>query len=116
MDLKLTNYDIDITNGKLSFVTGIEAIAQSVVMKWRTWLGETAYDITAGVPYLQVIFKKNTNTDSIRYILEQKARSVPGVTSVYLNVRFNKQTRVLSLTGKITALNEEIDFSEVIQG
>ena len=46
MDLKLTDYDMDLTNGELSFVTGRDAIAQDVQMNLRTWLGETVYDTT----------------------------------------------------------------------
>ena len=47
MDLLLTDYDLDLTNGELTFVTGRDAIAQDVQMSLRTWLGETPYDTTA---------------------------------------------------------------------
>ena len=44
MDLLLTDYDMDLTNGDLSFVNGADAIGQDVTMRLRTWLGETVYD------------------------------------------------------------------------
>ena len=62
MDLLLTDYDMDLTNGDLSFVNGADAIGQDVTMRLRTWLGETVYDVSAGVPYLQVIFAERNPT------------------------------------------------------
>lgn len=116
MDLRLTDDDIDLTNGDLSFVTGKDAIAQHVAMRLRTWLGETVYDVTAGVPYLQVIFQgKNPDLNSVRFILEQNVLRTPGVTGVELEVALDTATRVLSVTGTIESIEGEIDFSEIIE-
>lgn len=114
MDLKLTGYDMDITSGNVSWVNGIEAIAQHVKMRLRTWLGETVYDVTAGIPYLQVVFERGTSINSIRFILEQKVRATPGVTGVYLLPEFDRATGVLTVTGKIKAIDGEIDFTETV--
>lgn len=116
MDLLLTDYDMDLTNGDLSFVTGRDAIAQDVQMSLRTWLGETVYDTTAGVPWLQVIFKgKNPNLDSVKFILEQNILRRPGVTGVDLTLDFDRPSRVLNVTGTLESIDGEIDFSEVIE-
>ena len=48
MDLKLTDYDLDLTNGDLSFVDRLEAVRQDIEMALRTWLEETPYDRNAG--------------------------------------------------------------------
>jgi hypothetical protein len=116
MDLKLTDYDMDLTDGDLSFVTGREAIAQHATMRLRTWLGETVYDTTAGVPWLQVIFKdKNPNLDSVRFILEQNILRTPGVTGVDLTLELDTLTRVLTVAGTMESVDGEIDFSEIIE-
>jgi hypothetical protein len=116
MDLKLTDYDMDLTNGELSFVTGRDAIAQDVQMSLRTWLGETVYDTTAGVPWLQVIFKgKNPNLDSVKFILEQNILRRPGVTGVELTLDFDRDARVLNVSGTLESIEGEIDFSELIE-
>jgi hypothetical protein len=117
MDLRNTDDDMDITNGELSFVDGAEAVAQDVAMAWRTWLGESVYDVTVGVPYTQVIFVgKNPNLDAVRFILERIALARPGVTGVELTPVLDNETRELTATGTLHALDEEIDFSEVISG
>ena len=116
MDLKLTDYDMDLTEGELSFVTGQEAIAQHITMRLRTWLGETVYDTSAGVPWLQVIFVgKNPNLDSINFILSQHVLDTPGVTGVELKVEIDSVTRVLDVTGTAQTVEGEIDFSEIIE-
>lgn len=116
MDLKLTNYDLDITNGELSFVRSKDAIAQDVTMSLRTWLGETVYDLSAGVPYLQIIFKeRNPNLTSIQFILEQNILRRPGVLTAALDLSLDTPSRVLTVTGTLTSIDGEIDFTEIIE-
>jgi hypothetical protein len=115
-DLKLTDYDMDLTNGDLSFVEGPEAIAQHIEMRLRTWLGETVYDTTAGVPWLQVIFKgKNPNLSSVNFILEQNILRTPGVLAVELSLELDRATRVLTVTGTAQSIEGEVDFSTIIE-
>ena len=112
MDLKLTDYDVDLTGGELSFVRGREAIAQDVQMRLRTWLGETVYDTTAGVPWLQAIFsEKNPDLDSVRFILERQILTTPGVTGITLELSFDRPTRTLTISGQMTSIGGEIDFT-----
>jgi len=110
-DLKLTDSDMDLTDGELSFVTGPAAIAQDITMRLRTWLGETVYDQSAGVPYLQVIFVKSTPVESVRFILTQVVLATPGVTGVDLNTDLDNLTRTLTVTGTATSIDGEVDFS-----
>lgn len=117
MDLRLTDDDIDITNGSLSFVTGQEAIAQDIKMALRTWLGESVYDTSAGVPYLQVIFKeRNISLNAVRFILQQIVEARPGVISALLTPTIDTATRVLTIAGTAITIEGEIDFTELFGG
>jgi hypothetical protein len=108
MDLKLTNFDVDLTNGELSLVTGLDAIRQDIEMKLRTFLGETPYDRSAGVPYLQVLFVRGVTMATVRFILEQKLLSIDGVTEVLeLETDHNTTTRELVITGRVRAVDQE---------
>ena len=116
MDLKLTDGgDMDITNGELSFVTGLDAIAQDLRMAWQTWLGESVYDTSAGVPYLQVFFKDtNPNLDAIRFTLQTIGEQRPGVISVLLTPVLDPATRILSLAdGTAQTIEGELDLTKV---
>lgn len=111
MDIRLTDYDIDLTNGDLSWVTEQEAIAQDITMRLRTWLGETPYDKSVGVPYLQVIFVPGTPRAAVQLVLEQQVLKTPGVTGVSLDIVINGLTRELSVTGKAQSIRGEVDFT-----
>lgn len=116
MDLLLTDYDMDLTNGDLSFVNGAEAIGQDITMRLRTWLGETVYDVSAGVPYIQVIFaERNPNLNSIQFILEQVVLKTPGVLTAQLDLNLDPKDRTLNITGTASSIDGEIDFSTLIE-
>lgn len=108
MDLKLTNRDLDITNGELSLVSGIDAVRQDVEIKLSTWLEETPYDRSAGLPYLQVFFVRGVSVQAIRFAVQSKIESIDGVTDVLeLDVELDRATRVITITGRVVALDEE---------
>ena len=90
---------------------GVFAVKQMVSMRIQTWLKESPYDQTAGLPYLQIIFQPGTTPESIKFILEQAILATPGVTSVDLDYVLDRATRVLTITGTMTGLNEEIPFN-----
>lgn len=116
MDLRLDDYDLFLENGELEFVTGGEAIRQDIEMRLRTWLGETPYDRSAGVPYLQIIFKRGTTLDAVNFILEQIVRDTPGVEEVLdFKPELDTKTRVLTVTGRARTIDGEIDFSALAE-
>lgn len=118
MDFKLSidsRNDLDITNGRLSFVTGTAAVAQRLRMKLQSFLGESVYNLLGGTPWLKIgdqesndtfyIFE-NTNdpVGNARFILLETIRSTDGVDSVIdLNITFDESSRVATLTGKAKA-------------
>jgi hypothetical protein len=113
MDLAINEFDdMAIDGGELSLVTNADAIGQHLWIRLSTWLGETPYDQSAGVPYVQVIFDPNTTDLARRFILQQQILAVPGVTGVeLLDVVADKQTRVLSISGRASSINGPIDFA-----
>ncbi len=114
-DLKLTNFDVDFVNNDLSFVTGIEAVRQDVEMTLRTFLEETPHDRSVGVPWLQIIFQKGTPTTAVQFIIERTILKVDGVTEVNeLETVFGRAGRTITITGFVTALDEEFPIAIVI--
>lgn len=109
-DIKFSGGDMVIENGDVSIVTGQEAIGQHIEMRLRTWLGETVYDQAAGVPYLQVIFRKSTPIESIEAIIKQQVLDTPGVTGVDLTLTADSSSRELTVTGTATTIDGDVDF------
>lgn len=110
-DITLLNGDMNLVNGELSFVTGQAAIGQHIEMRLKTFLGETVYDQSAGVPYIQIIFLKQTSIDSVQFILEQNVLATPGVTGIVEFVLdLDPLTRALTITGTATTIEGDVDF------
>jgi hypothetical protein len=116
MDLQATaSGDLAIVNGELAFVTGQDAIAQALAFRLRTFLGESRYNRSAGVPYLQVIFRPGTPLQAIKFILEGVAMGTPGVTGVTLDEPvLDPLTRALTITGKALTIEGDVTFNITI--
>jgi hypothetical protein len=117
MDLRNTDDDMVIIDGELQFVTGQTAIGQHIGMRLKTWLGETVYDQSAGVPYLQVIFQRIVSLDSVRFILSRVVLDTPGVISLVadLDLDLDSQTRTLTASGTAVTIEGNVDFSTIIE-
>ncbi len=111
-DLLLTaDRDLDITNGALSFtVAGVATHAQRAKMHYETFLGESVYDLSAGVPWLQVILGSSLPPDSIRMILDLYGRQIPGIVSTSMSPVYDRVTRKLTFTGSIETIDGEVQF------
>ena len=113
MDLQATSTgDLDIVDGELAWVTGQDAIAQHIAFRLRTWLGESRYNTSEGVPYLQVIFRPGTTDQSRRFILEQAVIGTPGVTGCTIDTPvIDPETRACTVTGKAITVRGEVEFN-----
>ena len=115
MDLKIdNNQDLLFVNGDLAFVKNGEAIGQHIGMRLRTWLGETPYNTSAGVPFETIIFQPGTDINAVQFILQQVVLNTPGVTGVQLTLDLNNETRELTVTGTAQSINGPIDFTESV--
>lgn len=119
MDLKLDNTgDLDITNNRLSFATGIDYIAQAWRIRCLTILGEWFLDQRIGIPYFQHILVKNPNWNLIRAIFRRTTYSTPGIKEIVaLKLNLNSSTRILDVEvhGKSEDLETfKFSFSELI--
>ena len=116
MDILLTDDDITFTQDQdLLLVTGQDAIAQHILMRLRVWLGETPYDESEGVPYLQVIFKGTADLQATKFILTDNILRTPGVTGAELDpLVLDSATRELTVTGRATTIEGDVDFSLIV--
>lgn len=118
MDILMTDDDITLTaDNDLAVVTGVNAIAQHIKMRLRTWLGELdAFDTTEGVPYLQVIFVGPFNSQEVQFIFQQNILQTPGVLNASLEAPvFDAATGLLQVVGRVTTIDGDVDFSEQIE-
>lgn len=116
--MDLLNVDNDIafdTDGNLLLVEGTEAIGQHIEMRLKTFAEESVYNVDAGVPWLQVIFKGVYNPEATRFIIYQHVLDTPGVETVTLDPpEYDADTGEVSISGSATTIEGNVDFSAVI--
>jgi len=100
MDLKLTDAgDLDLTEGRLSLVDGLEAVRQRCLLRLRTYRGEWFMDQRVGMPWVpEVLGSKPVATAAVAQRIRQALLSTPGVTQVLaVTPTFDSRTRELSV-------------------
>lgn len=96
--LNLLTGDVDLTNGKMSFVEGVDAIRQKLLVGLRLFLGEWFLDTRAGLPYYERILGKK-GRDEIAMIFKRYILSCDGVTAVSdLVFDFDNKKRAMSIS------------------
>jgi hypothetical protein len=103
------NGDLDIVSD-LVFTTGLRAVAQGIRLRLQMFFGEWFQNLDLGIPYLerpgttaaQAILGQKYNQLKTKTIFRKAIADAPGVDEIlYLNVDFNRATRVLSVDWKV---------------
>lgn len=84
MDLALDSQtgDLYLVGGNLATVDGRDAIAQSLLLSLRFYLGEWFLDRRIGIPYFERVLVKNPRIPEVESILRQVILAAPGVTGL----------------------------------
>lgn len=105
--------DLDITGGDAVLITGVDAIAQDLTRRLRTFKGEWFADPEGvGVPYLQEVLGKGNSLAAVRQVFKDQILATPGVLSIEtFEADFDPATRSLTIEFQGTTTEGPIDFS-----
>lgn len=98
LDLATWDLRLDEVNGAkyVVLVTGADAIAQRLAIRFKFWLGEWFLDTRQGVPYIERILVANPDLSLIRTIFRKVIVTTPGVKKVDdLEMTIDKSARRL---------------------
>lgn len=108
-DLRLTPHvagqrstDLDTTNGRASFVTGIEEKAQRIRITLQSQLGESVYKRNGGTPWREIVWAPNATEAGVSAAISAVVRNVTGIRDVLeCWTRFDDSTgkRVVRIDG-----------------
>lgn len=102
-----------VTRGQM-FLSGREAIAQTVVTRLKLFLGEYFRDVTDGTPWFQQILGKPENLNAVEAILRNRIVRSPGVVRLLsFGMQFDLATRTLSVQSEVLTVygEQDVQFS-----
>lgn len=109
--------DLILEDGDLALVEDGDAVAQHILQRLRTFLGEWFLDLTAGVPYYQDILKKNPNIDVVEQVFKREILFTPGVLELMsFSLELDTALRKLSLSFKVRTVDGPVSFENVEVG
>lgn len=108
-DLKLdANGHVTFVNNDLVFVEGSEEVAQLILERLRTFLGEWFLDVTIGVPYFEEVLVKNPT--AAESVLKREIILTPGVLELLeFTFTVDKSTRKATLNFKVISTDGPIE-------
>jgi hypothetical protein len=125
MDIKTDSAtgDIDDSTNSLELVDGIEAIAQDLTSRLKTFRGEYFLDQNVGIPFYRDFFVKNPNLRVLNSVIRSAVLSTPGIKEIVsLEIDFNTSERRLTVNLEGRIYESVIDdtfvyvFNDVIIG
>ena len=103
--LKLTDdYNFLFENNNLVLATGTDALIDRLKTNLKLYKGDWYLDTNLGVPYIEKVFKKQTNVGALYSIFGNIILGTEGVKSINkLQFDQDKETRKLIVTFNITS-------------
>lgn len=107
--------DVEIVNGDLVLVTGVDEIQQNVLQNLKTFLGEWFLDNTIGVPYFQQILIKNPDQSKIDAIIQNTIADTPGIIQLLTySSTIDTKNRSLSISFKALSTSGVVDYKGLV--
>lgn len=99
MDIRLDEFGkLDLTNGNITMISGNAAVIQRVKIRLKTFLGEYFYDLSAGIPYRQLILVKSPDLRAIQNVFRASIGDTPGIDRVdSITLDYNPIARTLGV-------------------
>ncbi len=99
MNLRLLGgNELDLSGGRLNFVSGPDETRQAIQTALSLVKGEWFLDTDAGVPLFERILVKGPNLALVKSVIRKTVLAVPRVTGVpVLEVTFNRAARSLAV-------------------
>lgn len=112
-DIKLDqNGDIDLTNGSMTLVDGVDAVTQLLNQRLLFFYGEWFLDLDKGIPYFEKVFMKNPNPSVLDSLFKRAILTTPGILRLEaFSMTLDTARRSLSITGQAVSTSGIVNFN-----
>ncbi len=113
MNISLSNdNDIQIIDGGLPLVTGIEEIRQLCGQILRSFQGDWFLNLDKGMPYFQTILLKATSVSGIEAIYLDVIGRIPGIIDIRtFTLSYDPANRILNIAFTAQTTDGVLDFN-----
>ncbi|ELY2767206.1 hypothetical protein C3O72_02885 [Cronobacter sakazakii] len=106
MQLDVSTWDLTLDgNGNIAIADESYSVAQDVASACLVFSGECYYDTTLGIPWKTDVLGKRPTPSFIQQKLQSEALKLPIVDQALANVFFDKNTRSMRGTIRVTDIN-----------
>lgn len=96
--------DLELVNGDFRMASGSEMVRQTILSRFRYFLGEWFLDLREGVPYYRDVLVKNPDIEVVRSVFRRVLVSTPGVLSVLrFDLSFDFEERTLTFDFEVAS-------------
>jgi hypothetical protein len=104
--------DLALVNGDFVWQSGIDQTRQTILNRFKFFLGEWFLDLREGVPYYRDILGKNTDPEVARSVFRNVLRTTPGVLEITrFELRLDARERVLHFDFACQTADGEVSVS-----
>jgi hypothetical protein len=104
--------DLALVNGNFVQIDGSQMTRQSLIARFRMFLGEWFLDQREGVPYYRDILVKNPDREVVRSVFRQVLAGTPGVLEILsFEVVFDERERTIRFSFEVQSTDGVISVS-----
>ncbi len=101
--------DLALENGNFVLIDGSELVRQSILSRFRFFLGEWFLDVREGVPYFRDILVKSPDRDIVRSVFRQVLADTPGVLNILsFEILYDAQARTIRFSFEVQSTDDVI--------
>lgn len=109
MQLDTSTWDLTLDgNGSIAIADESYSVAQDVASACLVFFGECYYDNTLGIPWETDVLGKRPTPSYVAQKLQTEAKKLPIVDQAIANVFFDKNTRRMRGTIRVTDVNGNV--------
>mgnify|MGYP000170257016 CR=1 FL=1 len=104
--------DIDLTNGSLNLVDGVDAVTQLLNQRLKFFYGEWFLNLDSGIPYFEKVFQKNPNPSVLDSLFKRVILGTPGILRLLeFQMTLDTTKRTLAVKGKAVSTTGNVNFN-----
>ena len=108
---------VELVNGDLALVSGVEELQQRLLTRLRWFYGEYPFNTSIGIRYFEDVLVKNPNLPNIETLLKSAIAETVGVEKIIsFQLSYDPSLRKASLTFEVDSAYGNVELNNIVLG